>query len=505
MAKKSINFVFLISLGLALLVVILGIFIPTEFSVIVNSLLNVMIENFSWYYIILMFVIFIFCIYLAFSKYGNIKLGKDDDKPEFSNITWFAMLFGAGMGIGLVFYGASEPLKHFVSPLNIESGSREALVFSIKQSFVHWGFQPWAAYSIIGLSLAYFQFRKDKPGLISSTLFPILKDKKYKSQIANIIDILSVFATITGVAASFGIGTLQIAGGIEFVFGIKSTLIVQIIIITIITIIYTGTAVSGINNGMKNLSNINLMLAVFLLISSFIIGPTLNIIGAFVNGLGTYINEFISTTLYIDPSGNNKWLGEWRVFYWAFWIAWTPFVGIFIARISKGRTVKEFILGVTILPAIVSLFWFSVFGMMGMDLGLEFAKDAVITTENTLFKVFSNYEFGKLLSSIAIVLLFTFFITSANSSTYVLSMFTSKGDLNPGKNKKILWGVIQSLFALALIMSGGINILQNISIIVAFPFSIIIIFMMISILKEFKSEVNTLEGNKHKAVSKGVK
>ena len=486
--KKEWNLVLFFSLMLTGMVILIGILFPNSFSNLTTILFNTLIDKFSPIYLMLMLTVFIFSIYLAFSKYGNIKLGKADDKPEFSNVVWFSMLFGAGMGIGLVFFGAWEPLCHFVSPLVGEPGSETAIRFAIQQSFIHWGFIPWSSYAIIGLALAYFQYTRGKMGLISSTIEPVLGNIKGKKIIKLIVDIMAVFITVIGVAASLGLGTMEIGGGLQYIFNVNNTVKFQLLIIVFICFIYIGTAVSGLNNGMKTLSNINLGLASVLFIGCFFIGPSAKIINTFINGMGDYINYFVSESLFINPISDNDWIYRWRIFYWAYSISWTPFVGVFIARISKGRTIKEFVLGVIIIPSIICMAWFTIFGMMGMELGLDFAKEAIGHTETTLFMVLSNYKYGVFFSIIAIVLLFTFFITSANSAIYVLGMFTSRGDLNPKNKNKIVWGIAQGLFAMVFIMLGGLQILQKFAIVVSFPFSIVLVAIMVSLMKELKKE-----------------
>ena len=243
-----------------------------------------------------------------------------------------------------------------------------------------------------------------------------------------------------------------------------------------------------LDNGMKQLSNINLTLATILVVGCFFVGPTSEIMNTFVNGMGDYINYFVSQSLFINPITSNEWVYKWRIFYWAYWISWSPFVGVFIARISKGRTIREFVMGVIIIPSIICMAWFAIFGMMGMNLGLEFVQDAIVYTDTALFKVFANYPGGVLFSVICIFLLFTFFITSANSAVYVLGMFTSRGNLNPRNFNKIIWGVIQALFAVVFIMLGGLDILQRFAIVVSFPFAFVIIGIIVAFMKELKKE-----------------
>jgi len=435
-----------------------------------------------------------FCIFIAFSKYGKIKLGPDDSKPEYNTISWFAMLFGAGMGVGLVFWGVAEPLSHFIAPMGIEPGTAEAANFAMKTSFMHWGIHPWANYCIIGLALAYFQFRKGKPGLISSIFEPLIGEKGVKGPIGKTIDILAIFATVAGVTTSLGLGVLQINSGINYLFGIPETLLIQIIIIVIFSVIYIWSAVAGIEKGIKIVSDINLYLAFGLMVVAVIIGPNLNMINSFVNGLGQYIGNFVSDSLYTNTYGDNSWVNAWRIFYWAWWIAWAPFVGAFIARISKGRTIKEFIFGVVLAPAIGSMIWFAIFGSLGINLGIEGTLSTEVMTkivsspETALFIVMENYPLGKILSTISMILVCTFFVTSANSGTFVLSMLSTEGSLNPPNNKKVVWGVVQSLLAIGLLIAGGLKPLQTISIVAAFPFIFIMIFACVSLIKALKKE-----------------
>lgn len=492
--KKEDNRVFYASLFIIIPVCLWAIVSNETFSDATNYVLGFLTHNFAWLYLLSMLLFVIFAIVLALSKYGNIKLGEDDSKPEYSTCSWFAMLFGAGMGIGLIFWGVAEPLSHFAYPKsNIVPGSVEAANFAIKSSFLHWGIHPWAGYSIIGLSLAYFQFRKGKSGLISSIIEPIL-GKKVEGWIGIIIDVLAVFATIAGIATSLGLGTMQINSGLNYLFNIPNNSITQIIIIIITTFIFIATAVSGVDKGIKKVSDINLILAIIVTVAAFLVGPTLKIINSFTVSLGNYSQNILSDSLSIGAYSDNTWANKWTVFYWAWWIAWAPFVGTFIARISKGRTIKEFILGVIAAPAVASFIFFSIFGNLGIDLyfgkGMKLLSIQNIASDvsTAFFAVLNNYNLGFLISIITIILLITFFITSANSATFVLGMFTSKGNLNPSSSKKIILGLLQSLLAIVLLLTGGLNALQTSSLIAAFPFIFIMILACISLIKELRKE-----------------
>ncbi len=491
--KKS-NSVYIISLIITAIIAVWSIFFKDSFTSLSDKIFSILTVDFGWSYLVSMTAFVGFCIFIAFSKYGKIKLGPDDSKPEYNTISWFAMLFGAGMGVGLVFWGVAEPLSHFIAPMGLEPGTAEAADFAMKTSFMHWGIHPWANYCIIGLALAYFQFRKGKPGLISSIFEPLIGEKGVKGPIGKTIDILAIFATVAGVTTSLGLGVLQINSGINYLFGIPETLLIQIIIIVIFSVIYIWSAVAGIEKGIKIVSDINLYLAFGLMVVAVIIGPNLNMINSFVNGLGQYIGNFVSDSLYTNTYGDNSWVNAWRIFYWAWWIAWAPFVGAFIARISKGRTIKEFIFGVVLAPAIGSMIWFAIFGSLGINLGIEGTLSTEVMTkivsspETALFIVMENYPLGKILSIISMILVCTFFVTSANSGTFVLSMLSTEGNLNPPNSKKVVWGVVQSLLAIGLLIAGGLKPLQTISIVAAFPFIFIMIFACVSLIKALKKE-----------------
>ncbi len=487
--KTSKN-VYYISLIIVIIIAVWGLVFSSNFARMSNSLLSFLTVNFGWLYLIAMFVFVVVALFLGLSRYGGIKLGPDDSEPEFKTISWFAMLFGAGMGIGLVFWGLSEPISHLAS--HASPGTDAAASFAMGASFKHWGIHPWANYAIIGLALAYFQFRKGYPGLISSIFVPLIGEKGARGPIGQIIDILAVFATIGGVATSLGLGTLQINGGLHYAFGLPANALTQIIIIAVITVLYIGTAISGIEKGIKLLGDINLYLAGTLVVLTFLVGPKLIMLKSFSEGLGVYLNNFIVDSLHLNILGENAWVNGWTIFYWAWWIAWAPFVGTFIARISKGRTIREFVLGVIVAPALASLLWFAVFGGLGLSLldklGIETLAEMAKVPETALFIAYGQYGLTLVLSIITVVLLVTFFVTSANSATFVLGMFSSGGDLNPPTSKKLLWGIVLALLATALLLSGGLVALQTASIAAAFPFIFIMLFACVAIFKALATE-----------------
>ncbi|MGG4493638.1 glycine betaine uptake BCCT transporter [Brevibacillus reuszeri] len=477
---------FIISLSIVLIIVLFGVFSPELFANAANYVLHITTTNFGWFYLIVTFGFLLFCIFLAFSKYGKIPLGQDDDEPEYSLPTWFAMLFSAGMGIGLVFWGVAEPVSHyFAPPAGITGQTTEAAQTALRYAFFHWGLHPWGIYAVIALSLAYFQFRKGAKGLISSTFAPLLGGQT-NGPIGKAIDILAVIATTFGVATSLGLGTLQINGGLSHLFGLPSNTFVQITIIAIITVLFLLSATTGLDKGIKLLSNTNLFLAMALLFLTLVFGPTSFLFDTFTSTLGSYLNNLISMSLRLTPFTQGNWVANWTLFYWSWWIAWAPFVGMFIARVSKGRTIKEFVICVMLVPSLLSFIWFSVFG--GTALHLEIFDRAPIgeavqrDISTALFFTLEHLPMGFVLAIVATLLIITFFITSADSAIFVLGMLSSDGKLNPSNRVKITWGILQSSIAVVLLLSGGLEGLQTASIVAALPFAIIMVLMCYSLL-----------------------
>ena len=493
--KKGKNTVFYVSLIIVGIIAVWSVAFNDSFTVVANAAFKVLTTDFGWLYLISMIIFFGFIVYFAFGKYGKIRLGSDDSRPEYSNITWFGLLFGCGMGVGLVFWGVAEPLTYYLNPTDgIEAASQASANFAFENFFMHWGILPWANYAVIGLALAYFMFRKNKKGLLSVMLEPLIGEKLANGWLGKVVDILGVFATVAGVVTSLGLGTLQINAGFNYLFGVLINLVVEIIIIIIVSFLYIGSAVSGLDKGIKIISDTNLYVAIGLLAVCFIVGPKVETLNAFVNGMGQYIGNFIPTALKINSYSDNSWFGSWRLFYWAWFIAWAPFVGVFVARISKGRTIREFVLGVVLVPTIASCIWGAVFGNLGINLGekglmaIEKLQEAVATPEVGLFVVLGQYPLGFILSLVALVSLCAFFVTSANSGVYVLSMLSTDGAINPPNGRKILWGVIQSVMAIGLLMAGGLKPLQTISLVAAFLFIFVMLGTIAAFIKVLKEE-----------------
>ncbi|MGM9567181.1 MAG: BCCT family transporter [Clostridia bacterium] len=485
--------VFYIGGFLCLVFVLFAAVAPRRAEDVFSWLLSVFCSDFGWFYLlsVVFFIGFLVCI--AFSKYGKICLGKDGDRPEYSTLSWFFMLFAAGMGIGLVFWSVAEPMSHYLNPPYGDGSTAESATLAMRYSFMHWGIHPWACYGIIGLPLAYFQFRKGKPALLSSCVSPVIGEKRSQGVWGSIIDVLAVFATVFGVATSLGLGAMQINSGLFYAFGIPYTNVVLFGIIAVATVLFVASSVSGIEKGIKTLSNINMAIMAVLLLFIFFSGPVIFILNFIVDSFGQYVTHLISSSFWTDPFGESGgWINGWTIFYWAWWISWGPFVGGFIARISKGRTIREFILGALICPMFLSVLFISIMGGNAIYLdmsGVTAIGDAM--SENisyALFALLEQFSLAKLTSFIAVILISVFFITSANSSTFVCAMMTAKGVQNPPNSLKIFWGVSEGLVAAVLLFAGGLTALQSAAILSAFPMIFICFIMAAALLKALRAE-----------------
>lgn len=495
--KKTTN-IFWISLIIGVFFVLWGVVTPDNLIRVMTTVQSYLLDRFGWFYEYTTTFFLIFSLLLAFSRFGNIKLGKQDEKPEFSTPSWFAMLFGAGMGIGLLFYGVSEPISHYANPPFGKSQTTESAKIGLQYTYLHWGFHAWAIYAVVALALAYYKFRKNSPGLMSATLYPLLGNK-VNGPIGYIVDIVSVFATVFGVAASLGLGAAQINSGLHYLLGLPINFKVQLIIIMITTFLFITSAATGVSKGIKYLSNINMILAVILFLSILFIGPSQYLIELFTTTFGAYLQNLPSMGLRFAPfnSQHNQWVKDWTIFYWAWWISWTPFVGTFIARVSKGRTVREFIIGVLIVPSLVCSLWFGVMGGTGIYYdfikGLDVAKQSL---ETSLFFVLQQMPFGGLLSVLSVILIMIFFVTSADSATFVLGMQTTNGSLNPPFLVTFTWGIILAAVSAILLWTGGLVGMQAAIIVSALPLAIILLFMCYGLVKSFRQEYSTIKEKK---------
>ena len=491
MKSQKYTSVFIGSLIVSLILVALG-FVPGYGEVAKNwrALIG---TDFGWFYLLLVTLIVMVCGFFVLSPMGQIKLGEPDSKPEYSTGSWIAMLFSAGMGIGLVFYGAAEPLSHFANKTpHAAPGSQQAMADSFQFTFFHWGIHAWAVYGIVAMALAYFGFRKEEKYLLSVTLKPLF-GKKTDGWLGYIIDIVTVVATVIGVATTLGFGAIQINGGLSYLTdnAIPNSMEVRTVIIVVTTGLFVLSALSGLGKGIKILSNINMILAIALLAIAIAVGPTVKIFDNMTESIGLYMQNFFEMSFRTAAFNGDEraWIDSWTVFYWAWWISWSPFVGIFIARISKGRSIREFLTVVLLIPTVLSFIWFSAFGTMANTVqqnGLE--NLTKLEDEQLLFGTFKHYPLGMLMSIIAIILIFTFFITSADSATYVLSMLSEDGRLIPTNGKKVVWGVIVAGIATVLLYAGGLDALRHTLIIIALPFAVVIALIVVALIVEVYHE-----------------
>lgn len=488
--RLNITQVFWYAVLICIVIVLWGSIAPEVLNNITESTTVFIYNHFGWFYMIVIITMIGFCIFLLLSRFGNIKLGKEDDEPEYSLPAWFAMLFSAGMGIGLMFFTTAETISHaFISTPNAEPGSEEAIVESLQYAAFHWGFHGWGLYAIVALVLAYFKFRKGSPGLISATLEPLLGEKMMRGKTGQIIDTLAIFATVVGVASTLGFGSAQINSGLNFLFNAPNTFWFQLVILAVATVLFIYSAWSGIGSGIKYLSSINMIVAFILVFSLFLVGPSMYILDMFTTTIGNYFGNFIQMSFDLKPVNADKrqWLNDWTIFYWAWWISWAPFVGMFIARVSRGRTIKQFITGVLLAPTLVTMVFFSIFGVSALNLEQHgITKLSQLATETVTFGMYEHYPLGTILSFITVFVIAIFFITSADSATFVLGMFSTGGQLNPANRVKIIWGLALSAMAAIVMYFGGIDGFQNMLIIAALPFSLIVILMVISFYRTIR-------------------
>ncbi|WP_459965488.1 BCCT family transporter [Paenibacillus sp. JCM 10914] len=485
------NVVFMVSAVLIAIIAILGAVMPEAFGEVAGYLYRFTTNNFGWFYLLSIFVIIIFLIWVAGSKYGSIRLGGEKSKPEYPFFTWIGMLFSAGFGVGLVFWGVAEPMSHFfTTPFGgVEAQGTEAARLAMGYAFFHWGISQWSVFAIIGLVIAFLQFRKQKDGLVSTALEPVTGSKPV---VKNSIDILSVIATVMGIATSIGLGVMQMSGGLNTIMGFHNGIGLQLIMLGIIFVGYMISTTTGLDKGIKHLSNLNLAMALLFLLFVFITGPSVFILETFTLALGDYITNFVSYSLRLQPYAEGSWVREWTIFYWAWAIAWSPYVGAFVARVSKGRTVREFIVGVMVVPPVIACLWIAVFGgtAIWFDLhentGIAAAVNADVTS--ALFQLFNQLPFSSVMNVLAIILILTFLVTSADSATYILASMTTRGSLNPPHLAKIIWGTLMAAIAGVLLYSGGLEALQTASLIAALPFTVLLLMLIIAVVKLLRRE-----------------
>ena len=474
--------VFYISVGIAAAFVLAGVLFTTPFSRALAAVVGSITKSLGWGYLLTATLVLAFVVFLAFSRYGKIRLGQPGEEPEFGRFSWFAMLFQAGMRIGLVFWGVSEPLLHYTNPPpfgQAPPGTPAAGNLAFQYAFFHWALHPWAIYAAVGLAIAYFSYRRGVTSLrISSVFRPLLGDR-VDGPIGQAIDVLAVLATLFGIAVSLGLGTLQIGAGLGEAFGLPTGVVVQLVIIGVTAVAYMLSASTPVDRGVRWLSNGSMVLAAILLVFFIVVGPTVLQLNVLTQGVGRYLGELIPMSLNTTAFDPNPWLGEWTIFFWATWIGWSHYVGDFIARISRGRTIREFLLGVLIAPSSFSVVWFAVLGGSAINLdrrvGGAISRAASGDEAIGLFAFLAEYPLPIVTSLVAIVLVWIFFVAGADAGTIVLGSMSAGGTVDPRRLIKLTWGAIMAAVAAILLVVGGLDALQNAAILAAGPFTVVLI------------------------------
>lgn len=448
-------------------------------------------QNAGWLFILVVNFFLFFMIYLAFSKYGEIRLGGQEAVPEFKRSAWFAMLFSAGMGIGILFWSVAEPVFHFLEPPMSEAKSVAASEESMNFSFLHWGLHAWGIYALVGMALAFFAFNRKMPLAIRSVFYPIFGERIH-GPLGNVIDILATIATVFGLATSLGFGVKQVNSGLNYLFDITVSPEVQVVLILIITLIATGSVISGLDSGVKRLSELNINLGAVLLVFVIVFGPTVFILDSYGQNFGAYIESFFYKSFWAESYKGSSWQNDWTIFYWAWWISWSPFVGMFIARISIGRTIREFVLGVLIVPTLLTFLWLTAFGGSAVFMELHGVTSVSNVIEKdvalSLFALLDNFPLAYVTHIVAILLIVSFFVTSSDSGSLVVDMFTSGGKTQTPVYQRVFWAFAVGGVAAVLLLGGGLKALQTAAITTGLPFALILMLMSRSLLKGMRVE-----------------
>jgi choline/glycine/proline betaine transport protein len=443
-------------------------------------------DVFGWFLIITVNMAVALSIYLAFSRYGDVRLGRQTEAPEYGLFPWTAMLFSAGIGIGLLYWSVAEPLYHFLAPPVAEPESVEAARQAMVFSFLHWGLHGWGIYCIVGVALAYFHYRKGLPLSIRSALYPIIGDRIY-GPLGHTVDILAVFGTMFGIVTTLGLGVMQINAGLTSLFGVPNDPLIQLVLIAVITALAAGSVLAGLDGGIKRVSTFTIWLSFGLLLFIVVTGPTLFIFDSFIENLGNYAGDFLRVSLWREAYAGSDWQVDWTLFYWAWWISWAPFVGIFIARISRGRTIREFIFGVLFIPTTILFFWFTAFGGVAVNMELAGDPGLVEATQESygaaIFRLLEFYPFTQVVSAVVVLMIVLWFVTSSDSGSLVIDMLTAGGHTDAPKVQRLFWAVSEGCIAAILLSAGGLAALQAAAVVAGFPFAFVILAMMYGLLR----------------------
>lgn len=472
---------------------------------VTEGMLHWISSTFGWFFILAANIFIGAALYFAFSRFGQIRIGGKDAKPEFSTFAWYSMLLSAGMGIGLMFWSVGEPMFHYSTPSPLFSGvepqTSDAARAAMGVTYFHWGLHPWAIYAIVGLGLAFFAYNRGLPLTIRSIFHPVLGNGIHGGW-GNLIDVLSVLATLTGLATSLGLGVQQINAGLNYLFGVEISAGMQVALICGITFVATLSVMAGLDGGVKRLSEWNMALAGLFLAFILVVGPTVYLLGGFTQNLGFYLTHLAELSLWTETFKDSNWQGAWTVFYWAWWMAWSPFVGMFIARISKGRTVREFIVGVMLIPTLLSFLWMSVFG--GSALFMETTGEADLlaavndNVARSMFEMLQHFPLSQLLSAVGVLLVTIFFVTSSDSGSLVVDHLTSGGKLDSPVAQRVFWAVMEGLVAGVLLLGGGLTTLQTATIITGLPFALVILLMIYALYLGLQEELYVEEAVKRR-------
>ncbi|MFQ3266225.1 MAG: choline/glycine/proline betaine transport protein [Colwellia sp.] len=466
--------------------------LPKQAQALFNVVQASIIDNGSWFYVLTVAFIFFFVIFLGISRYGDIRLGPDHSTPDYSLASWISMLFAAGMGIGLMFFGVAEPLMHYLSPPTAETGTIAAVQESMKMTFFHWGLHAWAIYTIVALVLAYFSYRHNLPLTLRSALYPLIGDRIYQWP-GHLVDVFAVVSTVFGVATSLGLGASQVNAGFGYLFGIEVSTTNQIIIMCVITSLAVISVATGLDKGIKILSETNMVLAIILLLLIFVLGPTVFLLQAYLQNIGDYLADIVHNTFNLFAYKKTEWIGGWTIFYWGWWLAWAPFVGLFIARISRGRTIREFIIGVMLIPTVFTLFWMTIFGNSAIDLvhnqGVVALGDMVSKDSSVaLFVFLENFPLTSVLSFFSVLMIVIFFVTSCDSGAMVVDMLCSHGRNDTPLWQRVYWAVGIGIVAAVLLLVGGLSALQTMTIASALPFTLVLLLAIAGLIKALRVE-----------------
>lgn len=492
--RSEVGVVFWVSAAFALGFIAWGVIAPGNFGAITQTIFDWVVSNLGWFYLLAGNFFLAFVVILALSRYGKLRLGKEGERPEFSRFAWFAMLFQAGMGPSLIFWGVAEPLAHYSAPPFglARPGTVEAAQVGIQYTYFHWAFHPWAMYAVVGLAVGYFSFRRDEPGLISPVFRPLIGDR-VDGPVGKTIDVMAVLAVLFGVAVSLGSAGLQLTAGLGQTFGTPTGIVAQLLVIGITTVAFMISASTAVEKGVNYLSQISMYVAGVLLVFFLVIGPTATQLGALTQGVGDYVGNLIPMSMRVNSfNQDNAWLGSWTVFYWSWWIAWCPYVGLFIARISRGRTIREFVLGTVLGPSVVTFVWVAVFGGSAVYLdrtqGGGIAERVVSDPAAGMFVFLDQFPLALPMSILTLVVLWIFFVAGADAGTIVLGSMSTGGPKEPKRWIKLLWGAAMALIAGILLVAGGLGALQSASVLTGVPFAFIMVLMCVAFYMHLRSE-----------------